>query len=68
MRAPFPSNTSSTDLVFGSVSNDTPLRLESLMAENDVLFSDGIQDDFIAFNSGCAVELGISDRVGRLIV
>jgi len=39
-----------------------------LMPENGVMFSDGIQKDFIAFNSGCSVEIGISDRVGRLII
>ena len=31
MREPFPSNPSGTDFVFGSVFNDTRLRLESLM-------------------------------------
>lgn len=51
-----------------SACDDSPLRLESLMPENGVLLSDGIQNDFIEFNSGCTVEVGISDRVGRLII
>ena len=68
VREPFPSNTTGTDLVFGAINKDKPLRLESLMPENGVMFSDGIQKDFIAFNSGCSVEIGISDRVGRLII
>lgn len=68
VREPFPSNTTGTDLVFGAVSNDNPLQLESLMPENGVIFSDGIESDFVAFNSGCTVEIGISDRVGRLVV
>lgn len=68
VREPFPSNTTGTDLVFGSINNDNPLSLESLMPENGVMFSDGIQKDFIAFNSGCTVEVRISERVGRLII
>lgn len=68
VREPFPSNTTGTELAFGSINNDNPLQLESLMPENGVMFSDGIQNDFIAFNSGCSVEVGISDRVGRLII
>ena len=68
VREPFPSNTTGTKLVFGSIDNDNPLELESLMPENGVMFSDGIQNDFIAFNSGCLVKVGISERVGRLIV
>ena len=68
VREPFPSNTTGTELVFGSIDNDNPLELESLMPENGVMFSDGIQKDFIAFNSGCTVTVGISKRVGRLII
>jgi hypothetical protein len=68
VREPFPSNTTGTELVFGSIDNNNPLKLESLMPENGVMFSDGIQNDFIAFNSGCTVTVGISDRVGRLII
>ncbi len=68
VREPFPSKTTGTDLVFGSIDKHMPLNLESLMPENGVMFSDGIQKDFIAFNSGCSVEVGISKRVGRLII
>ncbi len=68
VREPFPSNTTGTELVFGSIDNDNPLELESLMPENGVMFSDGIQNDFIAFNSGCTAKVGISERVGRLII
>lgn len=68
VREPFPSNTTGTDLVFGSIDSNSPLKLESLMPENGVLFSDGLQKDFIAFNSGCTVEVGISKKMGRLII
>ena len=68
VREPFPSNTTATDLVFGIVDGRKPLRLESLMPENGVIFSDGIQKDFIAFNSGCSVDIEVSKRSGRLII
>ncbi len=68
VREPFPSNTTGTELVFGSIDSSNPLEVESLMPENGVMFSDGIQNDFIAFNSGCTVRVGISERVGRLII
>ena len=68
VREPFPSNTTGTELVFGSVDTNKPLKLESLMPENGVMFSDGLQNDFIAFNSGCTVEIGVSKKIGRLII
>ena len=68
VREPFPSNTTGTEIVFGSIDHGMPLSLESLMPENGVMFSDGIQNDFIDFNSGCTIEVGISKRVGKLIV
>ena len=68
VREPFPSNTTGTELVFGSISDHNPLNLESLMPEDGVIFSDGVQKDFIAFNSGCSVEVGVSAKVGRLII
>lgn len=68
MREPFPSNTTGTEPVFSSIDNDNPLELESLMPENGVTFSDGIQKDFIVFNSGCTVTVRISKRVGRLVI
>ena len=67
VREPFPSRTTGTKLVFGEVNADKPLRLESLMPEEGVIFSDGIQNDFLAFNSGSIVSVGIAKTIGRLI-
>jgi hypothetical protein len=68
VREPFPSNTTGTSLVFGQVKGAEKLTLESFMPENGVVFSDGIQGDYLAFNSGCIVTVGVSDTVGRLVV
>ncbi len=67
VREPFPSRTSGVDLVFGAITEQSPLRLESQMPEKGVIFSDGIEADYIAFNSGTIVTIGIAKDQGRLI-
>lgn len=68
VREPFPSLTTGTSIVFGEITAKTTLRLESHMPENGVIFSDGIQSDAIPFNSGCTVEIGLSEVYGNLVV
>lgn len=67
VREPFPTNTTGTSLVFGRVTAETPLILESRMAENGVIFSDGIEKDFLEFNSGTQAIIGIAERKGVLV-
>lgn len=67
VREPFPTRTTSASLVFGRVTTDTPLILESQMAENGVIFSDGIEKDFLEFNSGTQAVIGIAERKGVLV-
>jgi NAD kinase len=67
VREPFQTRTTGSSLVFGNVTHKTPLILESRMAENGVIFSDGIESDFLEFNSGTQVIVGIADRKGVLI-
>ena len=66
-REPFPTKTTGASLVFGRVTPETPLILESRMAENGVIFSDGIEKDFLEFNSGTQAVIGIAERKGLLI-
>ncbi|MDR0746930.1 MAG: hypothetical protein LBE89_03440 [Helicobacteraceae bacterium] len=68
VREPFPSKTTGTTLVFGKVSAKEPLRIESLMGENGVIFSDGIEGDFLAFNSGAEALITIADKRGHIVV
>jgi NAD kinase len=67
VREPFPTRTTSASLVFGRVTNETPLILESQMAENGVLFSDGIENDFLEFNSGTQAVISIAEKKGVLV-
>jgi len=41
--------------------------LESQMAENGVIFSDGIENDFLEFNSGTQAVISIGEKKGVLI-
>ena len=67
VREPFPTRTTSATLVFGRVTEGSPLILESQMAENGVIFSDGIEKDFLEFNSGAQAVIGIAERKGVLV-
>ena len=67
VREPFPSKTTGTRLTFGTITRDTPLVLASYMADNGVVFSDGIEADSLAFNAGMTVQVGLSKRKAHLI-
>jgi len=67
VREPFPSRQTQSDLVFGSITQQSPLRLRSLMPESGVLFSDGIEADFLEFNSGAEAEITIAPLKGNLV-
>lgn len=68
VREPFPSKTSETGMVYGVITPDRPLTLTSRMPEHGVIFSDGIENDYVDFNSGITATIGIADRKARLIV
>ncbi|MDR2241933.1 MAG: sugar kinase [Providencia alcalifaciens] len=67
VREPFRSRMTGTELVFGTIEQTSPLQLESLMPENGVIFSDGIEDDYLNFNAGCIASIGIAETQGLLI-
>jgi NAD kinase len=67
VREPFPSVTTRTSLVFGTTDAQTPMKVMSLMPENGVIFSDGIESDFLAFNSGIQATISVSERIGHLV-
>ena len=67
VREPFPSRTTGIDLVFGEITNEKWLEIESMMPENGVIFSDGIENDSIAFNSGTIARIGLSKKRGQLV-
>lgn len=68
VREPFPSMTSSAQLVFGQITAKQPLLLTSQMSENGVIFSDGIESDFLEFNSGTQAKITLAEKKGYLVV
>lgn len=68
VREPFPSTSSQAGLVIGKVTGDKPLTIVSLMAEAGVIFSDGIESDYLEFNAGARAVIAPAAKKGRLIV
>jgi NAD kinase len=68
VREPFPTRTTGASVVFGRVTPESPLILESRMSENGVIFSDGIEKDFVEFNSGTQAVISVAEKNGFLIV
>jgi NAD kinase len=68
VREPFPSKASAASLVAGRIGARASLTLVSAMAENGVVFSDGIEADYLEFNAGITVEVGIAEKRGALVI
>jgi len=68
VREPFASKHSQVSLVAGTLDESEELVLESLMPESGVIFSDGIEDDFLEFNSGTSVQLRLAKVQAKLVV
>jgi NAD kinase len=67
VREPWPSKTSRAEIAFGQITAEAPLTLVSQMPENGVIFSDGIESDFLGFNSGTVATIGIAAKKGWLV-
>jgi len=68
VREPFPSQTTGVELVFGGIEAGAALSLESYMPEHGVIFSDGIESDYIPFNAGTLLTVTVSSIQGSLVV
>ncbi len=68
VREPFPSRTTQAGLIFGRVTTKQPLLIESQMPDHGVIFSDGIESDFLEFRSGVRALITPADRHGQLVV
>ncbi|MCF7958722.1 MAG: sugar kinase [Phycisphaerae bacterium] len=68
VREPFASKVSSTSLVFGKISNNNTMKIVSQMPEHGVIFSDGIEADFLEFNAGCCAVISTAERKRVLVV
>ena len=68
VREPFPSRTTGAGIVFGRISEARPMKITSYMPENGVIFSDGVESDFLEFRSGVSAEISVAEKKGRLVL
>jgi NAD kinase len=68
VREPFPSRVSRTELIYGAVTQQQPLLLRSHMPDNGVIFSDGMEADYLRFSAGMEAKITLSPTRGQLIV
>ena len=68
VREPFPTRTTGASIVHGSITPERILVVTSRMAEHGVIFSDGIESDFLEFNSGSEVSVSIAEQKGNLVI
>jgi NAD kinase len=67
VREPFLSKASDVKLTAGLLEPGEELRFESQMPDHGVIFSDGVEADALAFNSGCVATVRAADRRTKLV-
>ena len=68
VREPFPSNATGTKLIFGEISVKSSFMITSAMPSEGVIFSDGLLDDAVSFNSGHSATVSVADEKGLLVI
>lgn len=68
VREPYLSVRTQAGIVAGVIKNTDVLTIESLMPSNGVIFSDGIETDFLKFNSGATAVIGIAPEMATLVI
>lgn len=67
VREPFQSIRTQTGITAGVIKGRQLLTIESLMPANGVIFSDGIEADFLKFNSGSIATIGMAREKANLV-
>ena len=68
VREPFLSKHSHAAIVAGLLQSGEELLLESLMPSGGLIFSDGMEADFLQFNSGAIAHIRAAEQRARLVV
>lgn len=67
VREPFPSRASQATLVHGWFGREEPLHIRSRMPDTGVIFSDGIEADFLRFTAGMEATISVAGTLGQLV-
>jgi NAD kinase len=68
VREPFVSRTSEAGMVFGRIEDGEAMEVVSHMPQNGVIFSDGVEEDHLDFNSGAIARIGVAEKTLLLVV
>jgi hypothetical protein len=68
VREPFASHHSQAEIVAGILQAGEELSIESRMPSYGVIFSDGMEADFLQFNSGAIAHVRAAEQCARLVV
>jgi NAD kinase len=68
VREPFLSIKTQTGITAGLINGQNNLIIESLMPTNGIIFSDGIESDFLKFNSGNIATIGLAKEIAKLVM
>lgn len=68
VREPFASRHSSASIVAGTIAAGQDIVIESLMPSGGVIFSDGVEADFLEFNAGAVGRAGVAPERAILVV
>ncbi len=67
VREPFQSIRTKIGITTGRIKFQNSLIVESLMPSGGVIFSDGIESDFLKFNSGSIATIGIAKETAKIV-
>ena len=67
VREPFVSKASSAGIVWGDVRMDEKLEIASQMPQDGVIFSDGVEADYLSFDSGAVASISVAEEKARLV-
>ncbi|RYZ17510.1 MAG: sugar kinase [Myxococcaceae bacterium] len=68
VREPFPTRTAQATLVYGRVQVGEPLKVRSRMSDNGIIFSDGMEADYLQFTAGMEATIEPSVTIGQLVI
>lgn len=67
VREPFVSNTSAAELIYGRIKAGENLEIISRIPQRGIIFSDGMETDFLKFESGMRARIAIAPRKVHLL-
>ncbi|HQR09670.1 MAG TPA: hypothetical protein PLN21_22800 [Gemmatales bacterium] len=62
VREPFISNTSKAEMIYGRIQGRDTLEIISRMSQRGIIFSDGMEADFLKFESGMRAKITVAQR------